>query len=109
MPSWSDRVPFWLRNALRPAYPLWRAAQLWNDAQGMRMSASVSFYGMLSLAPLLILLVGFLGFWIDRAVLERDLVTQVSAIVGDRAGALVSNALASATQPGQGMVASLIG
>ena len=42
--------------------PFWRATTLWLDADGLRMSAAMSFYGMLSLAPLLLLLVGVLGW-----------------------------------------------
>ena len=35
------------------------------------MSAAMSFYGILSLAPLLLLLVAVLGWWIDRQLLEK--------------------------------------
>ncbi|MES3002819.1 MAG: YihY/virulence factor BrkB family protein [Pseudomonadota bacterium] len=109
MPSLSDRIPAPLRDALRPAKPLLRAAMLWNDANGARMSASVSFYGILSLAPLLIFVVGLLGWWIDRDTLSNGLVTQVSTIIGDRGGALVGQALASAKKPGEGIFASVVG
>jgi membrane protein len=109
MASWTDRVPGWLRKALRPAYPFYRAAQLWTDANGMSMSASTSFYGILSLAPLLILLVGVLGWWMDRSVLEQELVAQISTIVGQRGGALISQALDSARKPAEGVVASVVG
>jgi membrane protein len=109
MASLSDRVPAWLRRALRPAAPFWRAAVLWNAANGTRMSAAISFYGMLSLAPLLILLVGLLGWWIDREVLTSGLIAQVSTIVGERGGALIGQALASAKEPGEGVAASLVG
>ena len=34
--------------------PLWRAVNQWIAADGMRMSAAMSFYGILSLAPLLV-------------------------------------------------------
>lgn len=109
MASLSDRIPARLRNALRPAAPFYRAALLWNDAEGMRMSAAISFYGILSLAPLLILMVGVLGWWMDREVLTSGLVAQVSTIVGPRGGALVGQALASAQRPGEGVAASLAG
>ena len=109
MASIADRIPPWLRRALRPALPFWRAAMLWNGANGTRMSAAISFYGMLSLAPLLILLVGLLGWWIDPKVLTSGLISQVSMMVGERGGALIGQALASAKEPGEGIVASIIG
>ena len=40
--------------------PLRSAVDHWIDAGGMRMSAAMSFYGILSLAPLLVLLVAVL-------------------------------------------------
>ncbi|MBF9265917.1 YihY/virulence factor BrkB family protein, partial [Acidovorax cattleyae] len=49
------------KRLIQPIMPLVRAVNLWLDADGLRMSAAMSFYGMLSLAPLLLLLVGVLG------------------------------------------------
>ncbi|MDB5870632.1 MAG: putative rane protein [Ramlibacter sp.] len=109
MAVWTDRIPSWLRNAARPAYPIFRAAQLWSDAGGLRMSAAMSFYGILSLAPLLILVVALLGWWMDRDVLERGLVTQIGTIVGEQGGLVIKQALASAKNPSQGVVATAIG
>ncbi|HSV46933.1 MAG TPA: YihY/virulence factor BrkB family protein [Ramlibacter sp.] len=109
MSSWTDRLPRWLANAARPAQPLLRAVRLWNDADGMRMSAAMSFYGILSLAPLLILMVAVLGWWMDREALEQGLIAQVATIVGEQGGALIKQALASAKEPADGIVASVIG
>jgi membrane protein len=88
--------------------PLYRAFQLWMDADGLRMSAAMSFYGVLSLAPLLILLVAVLGWWIDRSVIETNLVGQIKAIVGDRGAEAIQQALISAKEPAEGIAASLI-
>ncbi len=82
---------------------------MWLDADGLRMSAAMSFYGMLSLAPLLLLLVGVLGWWVDRGYLESSLVAQVQAVMGTQVADVVRQALASAREPAQGRLASLIG
>ena len=102
-------TPAFLVRLARPLQPLARAAQLWSDADGMRMSAAMSFYGILSLAPLLILLVAVLGWWVDRDVLENGLVTQISAVVGEQGAAVIRQALASAKEPAQGIFATLLG
>src|SRR5215207_5745173 len=109
MASWTDRIPLWLRNALRAARPFYRAAQLWSEAGGGRMSAAMSFYGVLSLAPLMLLLVAVLGWWLDRQLLETGLVTQIETIIGEKGGALIRQALSSAKEPGEGAAASLVG
>lgn len=93
----------------RPLAPLLRAVQLWLDADGLRMSAAMSFYGMLSLAPLLLLLVGLLGWWIDKAYLESSLIAQVQGVMGARGAEVVRMALASAQAPAQGWLASVAG
>lgn len=97
-------APFW-----RPVMPFVRAAQMWLDAEGLRMSAAMSFYGMLSLAPLLILLVGVLGWWMDRSYLESSLISQVQAVMGQQVADVIRQALQSAQEPSEGRLASIIG
>jgi membrane protein len=109
MASLSEHIPSWLRAAARPLAPLGRAFALWNEADGMRMSAAMSFYGILSLAPLMIVMVAVLGWWMDRDMLEQGLVAQIAGMVGEQGGALIKGALASARQPSEGIVASLFG
>ncbi|MET0312261.1 MAG: YihY/virulence factor BrkB family protein [Burkholderiaceae bacterium] len=94
-----------LKSTVRPLY---RAFQLWSDADGLRMSAAMSFYGVLSLAPLLVLLVAVLGWWVDRSILETNLVGQIRGVVGERGAEVIQQALISAKEPAEGLIASLI-
>jgi membrane protein len=80
--------------------------QLWLQADGLRMSAAMSFYGMLSLAPLLLAVVGLLGWWLDRSYVESTLISQIQSVVGERAAQVVKSALASAQNANQGSLAS---
>jgi membrane protein len=107
--AWTDRLPRWLQSLLHTLDPLGRALRLWSDAGGMRMSAAVSFYGILSLAPLLLLLVGLLGWWVDRELLEKGLLHHLGAIMGPRGVAVIQEALSSARKPSEGWVASVAG
>ena len=88
--------------------PLWRALLQWLDADGLRMSAAMSFYGILSLAPLLVLMVAVLGWWLDRAYIETSLVSQFSSVIGKQGAEVVKQAIASAQAPSEGIAASLI-
>jgi membrane protein len=85
-----------------------RAFQLWMDAEGLRMSAAMSFYGLLSLAPLLVLLVAVLGWWLDRSVVEANLVAQIRSVMGPRGADALQQTLASTQAPAQGVLASLV-
>ena len=88
--------------------PMWRAVSQWLDADGLRMSAAMSFYGILSLAPLLVLMVAVLGWWLDRTYVATSLVNQISSVVGAQGAEVVKQAIASAQQPSEGITASLI-
>ena len=84
-----------------------RAVVQWIDADGMRMSAAMSFYGILSLAPLLVLLVAVLGWGLDRSYIEINLVDQIRNVVGAQGAQVAQQAISSAQQPSQGVLASL--
>jgi membrane protein len=84
------------REIRTPARPVLRAITLWLDADGLRMSAAMSFYGILSLAPLVALLVSVLGRWLDMERLEANLLARVSAGMGQQAADVVQQALGNA-------------
>ncbi|MDI1274869.1 YihY/virulence factor BrkB family protein [Polaromonas sp.] len=88
---------------LRPAR---RAVDLWLNADGLRMSAAMSFYGILSLAPLLVLLVAVLGWWLDRSYIESSLIREIGGVIGEQGAQMIKQALASAQKPSEGLLAS---
>ena len=98
-------IPRFVQHICRP---LWRAVQQWMDADGLRMSAAMSFYGILSLAPLLVLLVAVLGWWLDRSYVETSLVDQIRSVVGAQGAQVVQQAISSAQRPSEGFTASLL-
>lgn len=104
-----DHIPARLQGAGRRLRPFTRAFNLWSEAGGMRMSAAMSFYGILSLAPLLLAIVGILGWWMDRKLLEEGLLDQVGSVIGDQGTALIAQALQSAQEPSEGIAASVVG
>lgn len=98
-----------MRRLMRPVDALRRAATLWSHAGGLGMSAAMSFYGILSLAPLLIVVVAIFGLWMDRSSLQSGLIQQIGGIVGEQGASLIKGALESAQKPSEGIIASLIG
>ena len=92
----------------RPFTPLIDAVRLWLEADGLRMSAAMTFYGLLSLSPLVLLVVGLLGWWMDRSVVESTLLEQVHGVMGERGASVVQAAMASAQRPAEGRLASLV-
>lgn len=98
-----------LQRLIHPLQPLIDSIHLWLQADGLRMSAAMSFYGMLSLAPLLLAVVGLLGWWLDRSYVESTLISQIQGVVGEQAAQVVRSALASAQNANQGSLASILG
>lgn len=72
------------------------------------MSAAMSFYGILSLAPLLVLLVAVMGWWLDRSFIESSLVAQIGSVIGEQGAQVVQQAMTSAKEPSEGITASLL-
>ena len=87
--------------------PVRQAVGQWIEADGLRMSAAMSFYGLLSLAPLLVLLVAVLGWWLDRTYIASSLVDQIRSVVGAQGAQVVQQAISSAQEPSQGVLATL--
>jgi membrane protein len=105
----TDRIPAPLQRALRKLRPFTRAFGLWSEAGGMRMSAAMSFYGILSLAPLLVAIVAMLAWWMDRSVLEKGLLDQLGSVIGAQGTAVIAEALQnSANQSSDGIAASVM-
>jgi membrane protein len=87
---------------------IWRAINQWIDADGMRMSAAMSFYGILSLAPLLVLLVAVLGWWVDKSYLQTNLIGQIQSVIGEQGAQVLQQAITSAQEPSEGIIASVV-
>ena len=72
-----------------PIMTLWhvslRAAQDWWQDNCLRLAASLAYYTALSLAPLVLLLVGVVGLVLDRQQVARQLTTQLEGLMGPAA------------------------
>ena len=92
--------------------PLWhatrRAAHDWWNDNCLRLAASLAYYTALSLAPLVLLIVGVVGLVLDRQHVDAQLSAQLAGLIGPAGRELVTSILAT-TSPQGGTVATLIG
>jgi membrane protein len=91
---------------------LWRVTQdalwgWWND-NCLRLAASLAFYTVLSLAPLVIIVVGVAGVVSERHQVVTQLLMQIELLLG-RAGQQVVETILTTTEPQGGTLAALIG
>jgi membrane protein len=91
---------------------MWSIAQSavwdwWND-NCMRLSASLAFYTALSLAPLVIIVVGVAGLITERQLVADQLEQQIEILMGSPSRQVVHTILAT-TEPQGGTLAAMIG
>src|SRR4030095_1027923 len=85
-----------------------RAFQDWWNDNCLLLAASLAYYTVLSLAPLMWLIVGVVGLVLDRQQVGSQLSAQLEGLIGPAGRDLVTSILA-ATNPQGGTLATVIG
>ncbi len=88
---------------------LQRAATEWSTDNATRWSASVAFYTLLSLAPLLVLTVAMAGLVYGDKVAQGQLVVGLRNLAGPDVGPAIQVLLASHHKPVSGWMAAVFG
>jgi len=95
-----------------PLATLWhvtlRAVQHWWQDNCLRLAASLAYYTALSLAPLLLLIVGVVGLVLDRQQVATQLATQLEGLMGQAGRELVTSILTT-TSPQGSLLATVVG
>ncbi len=81
----------------------------WNKHNAPRLGASLAFYSLLSIAPLLLVLVSIVGLVFGHSVAEKQTVTQVDALVGPAAGKAMAAFLQGSQNTRHGIIATILG
>src|SRR3954452_14549234 len=85
-----------------------KTASKWSDCNAPRLGASLAFYMLLSLAPLLIFLVAIFGFAFSAAGAQDRLLVEVHAMAGVEGEKIVRMLIKGAAQPRNGILATAI-
>ena len=85
-----------------------RAVQNWWKDNCLRLAASLAYYTALSLAPLLLLIVGVVGLVLNRQQVATQLATQLEGLMGQAGRELVTSILTT-TSPQGSLLATVIG
>jgi membrane protein len=84
------------------------AAQDWWEDNCLRLAASLAYYTALSLAPLILLIVGLLGVVLGREQVASQLEAQLEGLMGPAGRELVTSILTT-TNPQGGTLATVVG
>ena len=86
------------------------AASEWIEDGAMRLSASLAYYAIFSLAPLLVIVISIAGLVFGEEAARGQIAQQISALAGTRAGEAIQSAVqASAEEKTTGVLATIIG
>jgi membrane protein len=95
---------------------LWRIVRLirdaavdWHADECSRWAASLAFYSVLSLAPLLIIAISIAGTVFGDEAARGEVIEQMRGYVGETGAAAIQEMLVHAKRPGAGTLASLLG
>lgn len=94
----------------RTGYEVVRDAAInwWND-KAPRLGASLAFYTVLSLSPLVIVVLGICGLVFGPEAVSGQLVNQMRGMVGEEGAQAIQEVLKNAASPSAGIVATIIG
>lgn len=81
----------------------------WNNDRAPRKGAALAFYTVFSLAPILVLSIAIAGFFFGEAAARGEIVEQVRGLIGVDGARAVQALIQNASQPGAGLVPTLIG
>ena len=81
----------------------------WNRHNGSRLGASLAFYSLLSLAPLLLVVISVAGLVFGREAAEGHIVSQIQGVVGRQGAEGIQTLLEGARNKTHGVIATLIG
>src|SRR5689334_9267240 len=81
----------------------------WWAAGVGRLGASLAYYALLSMAPLLILLISLVSLIWDAEAVRGHLVQYLSGFMGKESAEAVQEMIRNSAQSGKGAIASLLG
>lgn len=81
----------------------------WFNANAQRLGASLAFYTMFSMAPLLVVVVGIAGVVFGREAAEGQIIWQMRDLIGEQGAEVARTMLTHVDRPGAGFVATGIG
>ena len=80
-----------------------------NDLNGLKLSAALSFYTIFSIAPFLIVIIFLAGIFFGQSAVEGRIYHQISGLVGSDAALQIQNIILSTKKSSNGKMGGLIG
>jgi membrane protein len=86
-----------------------RTYQDWKEDRASRLAASLAYYTIFSLAPLLVIVIAIAGFIWRHEDVEAQIMAQSQSLVGVEGATFIADMIRSASNPTEGILATIIG
>src|SRR5918996_1321923 len=83
--------------------------QGWKEDNASRLSAALAYYTIFSLAPLLVIVIAITGLFWEQEAVQSQVMNQIEGLVGAEGRTFVSDLLTSASNPVEGITATIVG
>ncbi|WP_026734220.1 YihY/virulence factor BrkB family protein [Fischerella sp. PCC 9605] len=80
----------------------------WQKDKASRLAAALAYYTIFSIAPLLIIVIAIAGAVFGEAAASNAIFNQLQGLIGPEGAKVIQNAIANASRPQAGTIASLI-
>ena len=87
----------------------WHASVEWVNDNGPRLGASVSFYTLLSLAPVIVIAVAVAALVYGQEAAQGRLASEIRGFAGSEVARTVKEIIRGAYKPGSGVIATVLG
>lgn len=84
------------------------SAREWSKDDAASLGAAIAYYAAFSVAPLLLMVIAVAGFLIGDAAAERELFSQLRALIGENGAVALQQIVRSAHDSGQGITAAIL-
>jgi len=86
-----------------------RTYQDWKEDRASRLAASLAYYTIFSLAPLLVIVIAIAGFIWRHEDVEAQIMAQSQSLVGVEGATFIADMIRSTSNPTEGILATIIG
>jgi membrane protein len=83
-------------------------AHSWNVDKAPKLAAALAYYTVISLAPLLLIVIGVASIFFKGEAVRGQIADQISGLVGAQSAEMIQSLLAN-SQKGHGVVATIVG
>jgi membrane protein len=83
--------------------------QGWKEDKASRLSASLAYYTIFSLAPVLLIVIAITGLFWEQSAVQSQVMNQIQSLVGEEGRTFVSDLLESASHRARGVTATIVG